>query len=131
MESLQGERSIFYARLCKKATKKAHQALIMAFLQPATTAAMHCHPEGCTHPLCFQLIPIILTIVSLATLAFTDHCQSSYPCTHWQTSQWHRKGYLVVGGGGEGGGGGKVLVVYRVQSEGQNFIKPCPLISRL
>ena len=28
----------------------AHSALTRAFLQPAATAAMHCHPEGCTHP---------------------------------------------------------------------------------
>ena len=76
MESVQGERSVFYVRLCKKADKwptrrwrgvlqsaataamhrhpgcrqMAHPALIRAFLQPAATAVMNCNQEGCTHP---------------------------------------------------------------------------------
>ena len=30
--------------------RKAHLALTRAFLQPAATATMYCHPEVCTHP---------------------------------------------------------------------------------
>ena len=45
MESLQGERSVFYARW-----KMAHPALTRAFLQPVATVTMHCHPEGDIHP---------------------------------------------------------------------------------
>ena len=44
MESVQDERSIFYARLM------AHLALTKAFLQAAVTAAMQCQPEQCTNP---------------------------------------------------------------------------------
>ena len=50
MESLQGERSVFYLFM-QESKQMAHQALTRAFLQPAATATMHCDPEGCTHPL--------------------------------------------------------------------------------
>ena len=47
MESLQGERSLFV----QESRQMAHPALTKAFQQPATTAAMHCQPEWCIHPL--------------------------------------------------------------------------------
>ena len=49
MDSLQGERSVFYASLCTKADKwpTRHWTRL---LQAAATATMHCQPEWCTHP---------------------------------------------------------------------------------
>ena len=50
MEPLQGERSVFYACFVQKRRNIAHLAPPKTFLQPATTAAMHCHLVGHTHP---------------------------------------------------------------------------------
>ena len=68
IESLKGKRSVFYTRLCKKADKQP-------FLQPAATATMHCHPEGCTHPP--LSIPPFLLVQNLSSklIALTDNMQ--------------------------------------------------------
>ena len=77
MESLQGERSVFYARLCKKADKWPTQHWpCKGFLQAATTAAMHCQPEKCTHPP--PPVPPFLLAQNLSSkrIAPTDNMQS-------------------------------------------------------
>ena len=45
------------------------------FLQPAATAAMHCHPEGCTHPP--PLVPPFLLVQNLSSkqIVPTDNMQ--------------------------------------------------------
>ena len=51
VEPLQGERSVFYAHLCKKADKWPTWHWTKAFLQAAaTTTTMHCQAEQETHP---------------------------------------------------------------------------------
>ena len=40
----------FSTPVCAKNQTNGPPVLTRAFLQPAATAAMHCHPQGCTHP---------------------------------------------------------------------------------
>ena len=46
-----------------------HPVPTRAFLQPAATAAMHCHPEGDTHPP--SLIPPFLLVQNLFSKQIT------------------------------------------------------------
>ena len=79
MDSLQGERTVFYARLCTKAEEWAIQPWPGPFCShAAATAAMHCQPKQCTHPP--PPVPPFLLTQSLSSkqIAPTDNMQPNF-----------------------------------------------------
>ena len=64
MESLQGEGSVFYTCLCKKADKWPTWHWTGLFLQAAATATMQCQPKRCSH---FPPIPPLLLTQNLSS----------------------------------------------------------------
>ena len=65
MEPLQGEKECYVGPFVQETRAMAHLALTRAFLQPAATATMHCHPPDDTHP--SHLIPPILLAQNLSS----------------------------------------------------------------
>ena len=72
--------------VCARMQQMAYPALTKAFLQADPTAAMHCHPEWCTHPP--PPVPPFLLAQNLSSkqIAPTDNMRSKTDNTkrhHW------------------------------------------------
>ena len=68
----------FLGPFVQESGRMAHLALTRAFLQPAATATMHCHPPGDTHPP--PLVPPFLLAQNLSSkrIAPTDNMRPNF-----------------------------------------------------
>ena len=90
MESLQGEGSVFYSCLCKKADNGPPE-LTKDFLQAAANTAMHCQPELCTQSFSPLQHFLLVQNQSSKPIAPTDNMRPKSGDT--KRLHWLLKGY--------------------------------------